>query len=97
MPEKKVEKQKTDQGRKQGTVLYIGPAIIGVVVPGTVYNNGLPKPLEEAVKELPSLRRLLIDPKDAGKTRKELNDPQSAISVCYKNASEYAGRRGTKR
>lgn len=97
MPEKKVEKQKTDQEKKQKTVIYIGPAIIGVAMSGTVYNNGLPKPLEEAAKELPALKRLLVEPKNAGQAKKELKNPQSAVSVCYKNAAEYARKRGAER
>lgn len=97
MPEKKVEKQKTDQEKKQETVIYIGPAIIGVAMSGTVYNNGLPKPLEEAMKELPALKRLLVEPKSAGQAKKELKNPQSAVSVCYKNAAEYARKRGVER
>lgn len=67
-------------------VTYIGPAIRGVVQPGTVFNNGLPAVLQNKVKELPVLSSLLVPVKELGKARKDLQDGATALSVCYKKA-----------
>lgn len=88
--------QQTENGN-QAAVIYLGPAIAGVAVPGTVYRNGLTPKLEEAVKECPTLKRLLVETGNAQKTRKDLaKNPQSAASICYQNVLEYAKKKGAK-
>lgn len=102
MSEEKTKKQKeteTAARKTEGsrvTVIYLGPAIPGVAVPGTVYNNGLPSQLEKAVKECPTLKKLLVDVRNAGQVRKEIKIPQSAASIWYQKASEYAEKKGAK-
>lgn len=99
MPEKKSTIKAAGQGRdagaegsaeaagsgegKKGPVIYLGPAIAGVVSPGTVFRNGLPAPLQAAVAENPSLNMLLVDVKHTAKARKELRIRTSARTVCY--------------
>lgn len=93
---KKNEKQeKTAAQTSRGTakknsapekVAYIGPAIRGVVQPGTVFNNGLLVALQNKVKELPVLGSLLVPVQELGKARKELRDGATALSACYKKA-----------
>lgn len=100
MSEKKTEKQretavKQEAGRKTA-VIYLGPAIPGVVVSGTVYNNGLTSQLEKAVKECPTLKKLLVEVKSAGRVRKEIRDTQSAAGIWYQKALEYAEKKGAR-
>ncbi len=84
------------QKAKQGAVIYLGPPIAGLAMPGTVYRNGLTPQLEEAVKEVPALKLLLVVTGNAQKARKDLMDPQSAASICYQSVLEYAKKKGEK-
>ena len=90
--EKKAAKKPTEKK----TVIYLGPAIAGVVVPGTVYNNGLTPQMETAVEEIPALRSLLVDIENAGRVRKAIKDPQSAAAICYQKVFDYAKKKGEK-
>lgn len=107
MPEKKnAKKEITDEKQSEETkkqsveikkaVIYLGPVITGVAIPGTVYRNGLTPQLKKAVEELPTLNRLLVEVSMAGKVQKELRDAQSAAAICYQKALEYANKKGTK-
>lgn len=87
--------EKQENG-KQAAVIYLGPAIAGVVVPGSVYRNGIPQQLRKAVEECPALNRLLVQTPKAQQWRKDLRNPQSAASICYQNALEYAKKKGAK-
>ena len=95
-----MEKQETvvisqqTKNEEQKAVIYMGPAIAGVAVPGTVYKKGLTPQLEAVVEEFPALRRLLVETGKAQQTRKDLRDPQSAASICYQSALEYAKKKG---
>lgn len=84
------------RNEEQKAVIYMGPAIAGIAVPGTVYKNGLTPQLEAAVKELPALKRLLVETGKAQQTRKDLRNPQSAASICYQSALEYAKKKGVE-
>lgn len=105
MPEKKsvatsqqeeTTAKKPAEKKEKTMVIYLGPAIAGVVVPGTVYNNGIPAALEKEIEKCPALQKLLVDVRSAGKMRKELKDPQSAAGICYQKALDYAKKRGEK-
>lgn len=95
------EKQETvaasqQENKEQAAVIYLGPAIAGVIVPGAVYRNGIPQQLKKAVEECPALNRLLVQTPKAQQARKDLRDPQSAASICYQNVLEYAKKKGAK-
>lgn len=94
-PEEPAAKKPTEK-KETKAVIYLGPAIAGVAVPGTVYNNGLTPQMEKAVKEVPALSRLLAETKDAGRIRNEIKDPHSAAGICYQKALDYAKKRGAK-
>ena len=81
---------------ERAAVIYMGPAIAGVAVPGTVFQNGLPPRLAKMSKELPALKRLLVETGKAQQARKDLRNPQSALSVCYQNALEYVKKKGAE-
>ena len=86
MPEKKTKQEKT--------VMYVGPAIAGVVAYGTVFKNGLPGQLQQAVKEEPALNRMLVEIGAVCEARKELRKETSGLSICYRKADEDAKKRG---
>ncbi len=105
MPEKKnvapVQPEETTakkpvEKKEKTTVIYLGPVIAGVVVPGTVYNNGLPGMLEKETEKCPALQKLLVDVRSAGQMRKKLKNPQSAAGICYQKALDYVKKRGVK-
>lgn len=82
--------------KPQAAVIYLGPPIAGVAMPGTVYKNGLTPQLKAAVEEVPALNRLLVPTKNAQQVRKDLKDPQSAAGICYQSVLDYAKQKGAK-
>lgn len=102
MPEKKSIKREVTAGGQQSVsgkaqaVIYLGPAIAGVAMPGTVYRNGLPPLLTKAKEELSALSSLLVETKEAARVRKALKDPNSAASICYQKVLEYAKKKGAE-
>ena len=98
--EKEVKQEETVSGQQAANapaaVIYLGPPIAGVAMPGTVYKNGLTPQLKAAVKEVPALNRLLVATKNAQQVRKDLKDPQSAVGICYQSVLDYAKQKGVK-
>lgn len=78
------------------TVIYLGPPISGVAMPGTVYRNGLTPQMQKMKEEIPAFGRLLAAVGSATQVRKELHDPQSAVSICYQEVVEYVKRGAEK-
>lgn len=79
---KKKEGQRKGDGQG-GTVMYLGPSIKGVAATGTVYNNGLPKGLEEEVGKQPLLKELIIPLGGIAEAQKALKEKGSTISIIY--------------
>ncbi len=112
MSEKKSAKQETaDQGevRTEGiasvqqpegkvpeSLIYLGPPISGAAMPGTVYRNGLTPQLQRMKEELPVLGRLIVEVERVSQVRRELQDPQSAASICYQKIVEHI-KKGAER
>lgn len=78
--------------KKEKTVIWLGPAIAGVALTGTVYKSGLTPQLQKMETELPAVKKLLVETKDAARVRKALTDPQSAESLCYEKILAHAGK-----
>lgn len=95
MPERKSTKQEAPKTAKE-PVIYIGPSIVGVATKGTVYKNGLTPQMDRAVKELPALNTLLVEIGKITQARKDLKNKESAVSICYVKAEEYARKKGAK-
>lgn len=95
MPEKKSTKQEAPKTAKE-PVIYIGPSIVGVATKGTVYKNGLTPQMDRAVKELPALNTLLVEIGKITQARKDPKNKESAVSICYVKAEEYARKKGAK-
>lgn len=95
MPEKKSTKQEAPKTAKE-PVIYIGPSIVGIATKGTVYKNGLTPQMDRAVKELSALNTLLVEIGKITQARKDLKNKESAVSICYAKAEEYARKKGAK-
>lgn len=67
---------------------YIGPTIPGVVIAGTVFNNGYPEKLKEEMRRETAIGKLLIPVKHLVSAKQELRRPGSAIQVCYERVRE---------
>lgn len=80
---KAVETAKTADN--EAVRMYVGPTFQGVSK-SSVYTNGLPVPLKEKVEKYPLFGELVVNIEDLAKKKKELEDPASAISRCYKAA-----------
>lgn len=89
-PKEESVKKQTEQ--KEKAVIWLGPAIAGVALTGTVYKNGLTPQLQKLETELPAVKKLLVETKDAARVRRALIDPQSAESLCYEKILAYAGK-----
>ncbi len=89
-PKEESAKKQTEQ--KEKAVIWLGPAIAGVALTGTVYKNGLTPQLQKMETELPAVKKLLVETKDAARVRRALTDPQSAESLCYEKILAYAGK-----
>ena len=75
-------------------VVYVGPAIRGVVQSGTVFNNGLPAALQKKIEENPVFGSLLVPVQELGKAKRELRDGATALSACYKKAVSVLNKKG---
>lgn len=83
-PEKKAAARTADKGTK----VYIGPTIPGIVIAGTVFNNGFPKKLKEAMEAKKALTMLMVPVLELPKARLELKKPGSVLGVCYEKMKE---------
>jgi len=77
------------EARKTEPVIYLGPHLRRIAVPGTVYVNGLTPMLEKAKKENPAIGELLVPLSKAPEARKQLMVKGSAMSLFYQKAKEF--------
>lgn len=63
--------------------IYLGPNLKGVMR-GTVFLNGLPPALEEAIRKMPVITELVIPVSNIRYANRELTDPDSALSRFYR-------------
>ncbi len=84
------------KGRAPASLIYLGPPISGVTMPGTVYRNGLTPRLQKMKEDVPALGRLLVAVGNVAQARRELQDPQSAASICYQKVVEHI-KKGAER
>lgn len=66
-------------------LVYIGPTIIGVAKHGTVYENGIPKKLQEAVDEKPLLGKLIVKESDFAEAQKSIIRKKGVYYEAYKS------------
>lgn len=91
---KPVAKTVTASAKKVETVIYIGPTINEVVASNTIFNNGISKELEDTIKEIPAVRKLIIPISQLSAARIQINAKNSALAVCYENVQKSVNRKG---
>lgn len=93
---KKVQKT-AGKGSSAETVMYVGPNMRGIAVKGTLYQKGkLPVLLRKKMSEMPVLSSLLVPVSKLTQITKDLKDPMSEISICYKNVVEELTKGGSR-
>ena len=63
--------------------IYLGPNLKGVLR-GTVFLNGLPPALEEAIRKVPVVAELVVPVSNIRHANRALADPDSALSRFYR-------------
>ena len=69
---------------KADAVAYIGPTISRVAVSGSIYKAGLPRKLEEKIKEIPAIGELIVPVSRLGAARKQVRDRSSSLATVYR-------------
>lgn len=85
-------KTKTTQARasaKPETVVYVGPSILGVAYHNTVYNNGLPQELQDAIEKEPAFRNLLVPISQLSAVGNDIANKRGAAYIFYEKALQY--------
>lgn len=93
----KTEEKKREEkaeAKMPKTVIWLGPAIKGIVSKNKIFNNGLNTELEEFCKKYPAAECLIVNIKDTADARRELKDGDSVRSVCYGNVLKTARQEG---
>ncbi len=73
---------------KRSSMVYIGPSLEHIVYEGTVFQNGYPPKLEDAIKIYPFLKELLVPVEFLAKAKKSIRNPENSMSVLYKKAEK---------
>ena len=76
--------KKTDQAA--GPVVYCGPTVPGVAVQYTVYTNGTPAALAEAIKEKPILGGLVVPLDKLPEVRRQFHAGAGRYYTLYRKA-----------
>ncbi len=66
-----------------GTVVYCGPSLRGVARQYTVFNEGIPEPLQELINRHPAVRGLIVPVERFAKTRLAVETRGTAEYVLY--------------
>ena len=85
------KKQKIEKKQKK-TVIYIGPTIVGVVTQNSIFNNGIPYELEETMKEIPVVEKLIIPVESLATASQQLNKKQGILYTCYEKVKKVLER-----
>lgn len=68
---------------KEEPYIYLGPTIYGVATKGTIYNNGLPKELTDAMEKDKYISSLVVKISEANYVRAEIRKTGSAYNLFY--------------
>ena len=79
MAKKSPEREKT-----AGPVVYCGPTIQGVAKHNTIYNNGIPVQLADAIMRIPAVGGLVIPLDRLPEARKQLSSGYGHIFRLYR-------------
>lgn len=90
-------KAKTAQAKAAATpetVVYVGPSILGVANRNTVYNNGLPQELQDAIKKEPAFKNLLVPISQLSAAGSDIANKRGAAYTFYEKAMQYKQENG---
>lgn len=82
-----MKKQKEVSEVKVEPVIYVGPTK-PYIQQHKVFSNGLPKIIEEKIKEQPLLKQLFVPVKDLSKARKEILIKGSTLNIAFNQIKE---------
>ena len=71
-----------------GTSMYIGPTVRGVVRHGATFSGGIPSRLENLAATMPIMRNLIVPVSDLTDAIKRSNEEGTAVAVAYDRISE---------
>lgn len=74
---------------KQETVVYVGPTIPGVANHNAVFNNGLPKGMQDAIEKEPAFKNLLVPVSQLAAATGDIANKRGATYVFYEKALNY--------
>lgn len=74
---------------KQETVVYVGPTIAGVASHNTVFNNGLPQNVQDAITKEPAFKNLLVPIGALAAATSDIANKRGATYVFYEKALNY--------
>lgn len=74
---------------KQETVVYVGPTISGVASHNTVFNNGLPQSVQDAITKEPAFKNLLVPVSALAAATSDIANKRGATYVFYEKALNY--------
>ena len=78
-----------NQEEKTNIVIYVGPTIAGLASNNTVFNNGIPSILKEAMEKEPAFKGLVVPLKNLATSIKELQEGAGATHVLYNKVIDY--------
>lgn len=88
------EKEIIQKGENQNNMydfqkVYLGPTLPKKgIISGTVYLNGLPFNVQEAIKELPIINNLIVDISECEITRRNIKTKGTPESVFYERIAK---------
>lgn len=89
MSEAKTKATQAKATAKPETVVYVGPSILGVANHNTVYNNGLPQELQDAIEKEPAFKNLIIPISQLSAAGSDIANKRGAAYTFYEKAMQY--------
>jgi hypothetical protein len=71
------------------TVVYVGPTIPGVASHNTVFNNGLPQGVTDAIANEPAFNNLLVPVNGLAAALSDIANKRGATYAFYEKAANY--------
>lgn len=75
--------------KTETVVVYVGPTIPGVANHNAVFNNGLPKGMQDAIEKEPAFKNLLVPVAQLAAATGDIANKRGATYVFYEKALNY--------
>ncbi len=86
--QEKTEKKAAAKAAGKEAMIYAGPTVPGIVIAGTVFNNGFPEKLKKEMETKKALSMLMVPVSELAKARQELKESGSVLHICYEKVKE---------